>query len=140
MSKILMPVDGSDNANRVVGFLIKQLANTKEPIEIHLLNVQHSFPGTIKGVADQAKQRHRDKGAKALAGACKLLDDGKLEYTYHISVGEGGEVIAHFVKDLNIDQVVMGCTGSGAVVNVLMGSTATKVLDLVSVPVMLVRP
>ena len=49
-------------------------------------------------------------------------------------------MIAHFVKDLNIDQVVMGCTGSGAVVNVLMGSTATKVLGLVSVPVMLVRP
>lgn len=88
------------------------------------VNVQHSFLGTIKGVAEQAVQHHHDEGIKALAGACKLLDDAQLTYTYHISVGEVGDVVAHFVKELNIDQVVMGCTDSGAVANMLRGSTA----------------
>jgi nucleotide-binding universal stress UspA family protein len=139
MNKVLIPVDGSDNANRAVQYLIKLAGMSKEPWDVHLLNVQHPFPGTITGVAEQARQYHHDEGSKALTDARKLLDDAKLKYTYHISVGEVGEVVAHFVKDLNIDQVVMGCKGAGAVANMLMGSAATKVLHLVSVPVVLVK-
>jgi nucleotide-binding universal stress UspA family protein len=139
MLKTLIPIDGSANADRAVALVIKQAADSKEPIEIHLLNVQHPFPGTIKGVAEQARQYHHDEGAKALTNARKLLDDAKLKYTYHISVGDSAEIIAHFVKDLKIDQVFMGTKGAGAMANMLMGSVATKVLHLVEVPVVLVK-
>ena len=49
--KILMPVDGSETSARAVQFVVKQALNSKELPELHLLNVQHSLPGTIKGVA-----------------------------------------------------------------------------------------
>ena len=137
--KILLPVDGSETAARAVQFVMKQALNSKEAPELHLLNVQHALPGTIKGVADQAKQYHHDEGVKALSNARKLLDDAKIQYDYHIGVGEVGEVIAHFVKDLQCDQVVMGTRGMGSVANLLMGSTATKVLHAVNVPVLLVK-
>lgn len=139
MLKTLIPVDGSANSDRAVQFLMKQAGNSKEPFEIHLLNVQHPFPGTIKGVGDQAKQYHHDEGIKALASARKLLDDAKVNYTFHISVGEVGEVVAHFVRDLKCDQVVMGTRGMSSVANMVMGSSATKVLHLVDVPVLLVK-
>jgi nucleotide-binding universal stress UspA family protein len=118
---------------------MKQAANFREPFEIHLLNVQHPFPGTIKGVSDQAKKYHHEEGMKALEGARRLLDDAKMKYTYHISVGDAGEVIAHFVNELKIDQVVMGTRGMGSVANMVLGSVATKVLHLVKVPVLLVK-
>jgi len=139
MLKTLIPVDGSANSDRAVQYLIRLAANSKVPLEVHLLNVQHPFPGTIKGVADQARQYHHDEGMKAMASAIKLLDDAKIKHTYHIGVGEVGEIVAHFVKDLKCDQVVMGTRGMSSVANMLMGSAATKVLHLVEVPVILVK-
>lgn len=137
--KILLPVDGSETSARAVQFVMKQALNSKEPPELHLLNVQHPLPGTIKGVADQAKQYHHDEGVKALTQARKLLDDAKVKYTYHISVGEVGEVVAHFVNELKCDQVVMGTRGMSSVANMVLGSGANKVLHLVHVPVLLVK-
>jgi nucleotide-binding universal stress UspA family protein len=139
MLKVLTPVDGSDNSLRTVQFVLQKAALYKEPLEIHLLNVQRPFPGTIRGVHEQAEQYHHDEGIKALAGARKLLDATGLKYTYHISVGEAGEVIAHFCKDKEIQQVVMGTRGASSVANMLLGSVATKVLHLVEVPVTLVK-
>ena len=139
MLKVLVPVDGSDNSLRTIRFLAQKAALYKEPLEIHLLNVQHPFPGTVRGVHAASEKYYHDEGSKALAGARKLLDDSGLKYTYHISVGEAGEVIAHFCKDKQIQQVVMGTRGAGAVANMVLGSVATKVLHLVDVPVLLVK-
>lgn len=139
MLKVLIPVDGSENSLRTVKYVVDKAALYKDRVEIHLLNVQHPFPGTIRGVKEQAEKYHHDEGIKALAGVRKLLDKAGIKYSYHISVGEPPEVIAHFVKDQQIDQVVMGTRGAGAVANMMMGSVATKVLHLVDVPVLLVK-
>lgn len=139
MLRVLIPIDGSENSLRPVRFVIKKAPLYKEPLEIHLLNVQHPFPGTIQGVHEQAEGYHHDEGAKALAKARKALDAAGLKYVYHISVGEAGEVIAHFVKDKHIEQIVMGTRGAGSIANMLFGSVATKVLHLVDVPVLLVK-
>jgi nucleotide-binding universal stress UspA family protein len=139
MLKVLIPVDGSDNSLRVVRHVIDKAALYKDPVEIHLLNVQRPFPGTIRGVKEQAEQYHRDEGDKALAGVRKLLDDAGLKYTCHISVGDAAEVIASYCHDRKLDQIIMGTRGAGAVANMLMGSVASKVLHLVDVPVLLVK-
>ena len=139
MLNTLIPVDGSENSLRTVQFLIRQAALYKEPLAIHVLNVQRPFPGTIRGVHEQAEQHHRDEGIKALAGTRKLLDAAGLKYEYHIVVGEAGEMIGRFVRDKHIEQVVMGTRGAGAVANMLLGSVASKVLHLVDVPVLLVK-
>ncbi len=137
--KILLPVDGSETSARAVQFMVKQALNSREVPELHLLNVQHSLPGTIKGVAEQAKQYHHDEGIKALTNARKALDDARVQYAYHIGVGDVGEVVAHFVNELNCDQVVMGTRGMGSVANMVLGSGANKVLQMVNVPVLLVK-
>ena len=139
MLKVLVPVDGSKNSLRTVRFVMQKAALYKEPLEIHLLNVQRPFPGTVRGVRAEAEKYHHDEGIKALAGARKLLDAAGLKYLYHISVGDAGETIAHFVKDKQIQQVVMGTRGAGSVANMMLGSVATKVLHLVEVPVLLVK-
>ena len=139
MLRVLMPVDGSENSLRAVGFVIRKAPLYKEPLELHLLNVQHPFPGTITGVHELAERHHHDEGIKALAAARKALDAAGLKYVYHISVGDSGEVIAHVVRDKKIEQVVMGTRGLGSVANMLLGSVANKVLHLVDVPVLLVK-
>ena len=139
MLKVLVPVDGSENSDRIVRYVLKLAGDLKEPLDIHLLNVQHPLPGTIKGVAEQAKQFHNEEGLAALAGARKILDDANVKYTHHIGVGEVAPAVAHLVNDLKCDQVVMGTRGMNSIANMLMGSTATKVLHLVNVPVVLIK-
>lgn len=139
MLKVLIPVDGSSNSLHAVQFLIHKASLYREPLDIHLLNVQHPFPGTVHGVHHQSEEYHRDEGTRALASARALLDAAGVPYSFHIVVGEVGEVIAHFVRDQQIQQVVMGRRGVGAVANMLLGSVTTKVLHLVDVPVVLVK-
>lgn len=138
MLRILLPVDGSDNSLRAVRFLLKKATLFRDPLEIHLLNVQHPFPGTVRGVHDLAQQEHRNQGLAALAAARKLFDDAGVQYAHHISVGEVPEFIARYVEDKHIEQVVMGTRGLGTISGLLLGSVATKVLHLVHVPVLLV--
>lgn len=139
MKKILVPVDGSDNASRVVRHVLTLAGELREPLDIHLLNVQHPFPGTIKGVAEQARQYHQEQGEAALAGARKLLDDAKVKYSYHVSVGEAAPTVAKFAGELQCDLVIMGTRGMSSIANLVLGSVATKVLHLVDVPVMLIK-
>ena len=137
--RVLIPVDGSDNSLRTAGYVIRQAPYYREPLEIHLLNVQHPFPGTIRGVAEEAKRFHDEEGATALAGVRRSFDTAGLKYTHHVIVGDAAETIAHFVRSNHIDLVVMGYRGANAVANMLLGSVATKVLHLVEVPVLLVK-
>lgn len=140
MLKVLIPIDGSEIANHAVKLVIQKAPLYKEPLDIHLINVQRPFPGTIRGVRDEAKKFHRDEGVKALAGARALLDEAGVKYTFHIGVGDAAEVIARFVKEKQIDQVTMATRGAGAVANILMGSVSSRLLHLVDdVPVLLVK-
>lgn len=140
MLKVLVMADGSENSLRSIRFVIQKASLYKEAMELHLLNVQHPFPGTVRLLAgEEAKRFHHDEGIKALDAARKLLDAAGVKYTYHIGVGDIGETIAHYVTEKKIEQIVMGTRGAGAVANVLLGSVATKVLHLVDVPVLLVK-
>jgi nucleotide-binding universal stress UspA family protein len=139
MLKVLVPVDGSKNCLRAVQYLIDQAPLYKDPNDIHLLNVQHAFPGTVRGVREEAEKFHRDEGIKALADARKLLDGAGIKYEYHIIVGEAAEAIVQFVKQHKLDQMVMCTRGMGAVANMLLGSVASSVLQASEVPVVLVK-
>ena len=138
MLRILLPVDRSDNSLRAVRFLIKKANLFREPLNIHLLNVQHPFPGTIRGVHNEAQKEHHSEGLRALADARKLFDDAGIKYEYHVGIGDAPQVIAQFVSDHGIEQVVMGTRGLGTISGMLLGSLTTKVLHLVRVPVLLV--
>jgi nucleotide-binding universal stress UspA family protein len=139
MHRVLIPVDGSENSLRAVEFVIRELPLYKEPLELHLLNVQHPFPGTIRGVHHEAEQLHHDEGVKALAKARTALDAAGISYVYHIGIGDSAEVIAHFVREKKIEQLVMSTRGMGSVANMLLGSVVNKVLHLVDAPVLLVK-
>ncbi|MDH3318614.1 MAG: universal stress protein [Betaproteobacteria bacterium] len=139
MFRILVPVDGSENSSQAVRFLIKKAALYAQPLEIQLLNVQRPFPGTVRGVHEQAQQFHHDEGMQALAPARALLDEAALAYGYHIGLGEVGETIAEYAKEKQIDQIVMATHGRGAIIGLLMGSVTRSVLHLTTVPVLLVR-
>jgi nucleotide-binding universal stress UspA family protein len=62
-----------------------------------------------------------------------------MAYQRHIHVGQPAQVIAHQAQELQVDLVLMGSHGRGAVSGALLGSVATKVLHLCERPVLLVK-
>lgn len=143
MRKVLVPVDGSPSAQRAIDYMIEKRARYRDTaeFEVHLLNVQHAFPGDVSMFVDheEIKQYHHDEGIKCLQSARDALDRAGVPYLYHIGVGDPAEIIAHYAHEKQCDQIIMGTRGHGRVIGMLMGSVANKVLHLSDVPVLFVK-
>ncbi|MFM8443594.1 MAG: universal stress protein [Methylococcus sp.] len=141
MLKLLVPVDGSQNSTRLIGFLIQWLNRLAEPADIHLLNVQPSLHGDVGMFLshEQIRDYHHDEGIKALKSAREQLEAASVDYTFHIGVGDPAEMIVQFARDHQCDQIVMGTRGLGKFSILLLGSVASKVIQLAEIPVMLIK-
>jgi nucleotide-binding universal stress UspA family protein len=82
---------------------------------------------------------YRDEGMAALAPACKLLDKAGVPHEMHIGVGEIDETVAQYVKKLSAQQIAMGTRGLGPVAGMLLGSVTAKIVQAVSIPIVLVK-
>jgi len=142
MLKLLVATDGSEKANRVIDHVIKQAGMYKEPVEVHLLNVQLALVGVNVKLfisREDLNAYYHDEGVAALKSAREKLDAAGIKYAYHIGVGDPAEVIAQYAEDKQCDQIVMGTRGMGTVSNLVLGSVATKAIHLAKVPVLLVK-
>jgi len=139
---ILVPIDGSENALRALRHIVSIRDLYREPMELHLLNVQLPVAsGAVKMFISQQQLHdyYREEGVKALAAARALLDQAGIDYQHHIGVGEIAATIVSYAKEKRCQQIVMGSRGGGGFSGVLLGSTAIRVVQLADVPVMLVK-
>lgn len=139
MTKILVPVDGSEPALRAVKHAAGRAK--RDGADIHLLNVQPKVPMALRGSVGKGiiKRYHRDEGAKELARAEAFLKRRKIAFSRHIAVGDAAQTIAAYAGETRCDEIVMGARGMGAVLSLLLGSTTTKVLSLSKLPVTVIR-
>lgn len=140
--KILIPVDGSANAQRAVEYMINHIAMLKETPQLLLLNVQWNVAsGNVKLFINQEtiNDYYREQGMKALQEACAALDTAALTYQYHISIGTPADAIVQYAHEHGVDQIVMGRQGQGGLQSLLLGSVVNKVLQLANCPVTLIK-
>ena len=140
--KILIPVDGSDSANRAVEQVIASAQWLKEKPQIFLLNVQWKLAsGNVKMFINQETidDYYREQSTAALATARKKLDAKGLAYSFHVSVGIPAEAIVQYAHEQKVDQITMGAHGQGALSTFLLGSVVSKVLHLTNTPVLLIK-
>ena len=141
MLKVLVPVDGSKTAERAVKHVI-ELAKGHESMQVHLVNVQQEADAwEVRRLLkpDEIKRLQLDHGAEALRTASALLDRAGLGYKTHVLIGDPAEKIVQFAKRNGIGKIIIGTHGRGSMVGLLMGSVASKVLHLATVPVTLVK-
>jgi len=140
--KVLIPLDGSTNAERAVEYVITQMADLKQSPQLLLLNVQWKIAtANVKMFINQEtiNDYYREQGMAALQGARAVLDAAQLSYQYHISVGSPAESIAEYAREQGVDQIVMSRHGQGGLQQILLGSVVSKVLHLAECPVLLVK-
>ena len=140
--KLLIPVDGSDNALRALKLAIEEAMALQTRPEILLLNVQWNVAaGNVKLFIDQEtiNDYYREQGEIALKSAREAVAAAGLAYRYHISIGTPAEAIARYAAEENVDRIVMGRQGQGGLQSLLLGSVANRLLHLTDKPVLLVK-
>lgn len=141
MPNILVPVDGSPNSLRAVTHAIEALGSIPG-LELHVVNIQPPIvSGAVRSFVDKKviDEYYEAEGKKALEQALAVLADTQVAHTSRIEVGPVAETIAQYVADHQIEQVVMGTRGLGALSGFWLGSVTTKTLHLVNVPVTLIK-
>jgi nucleotide-binding universal stress UspA family protein len=142
--KILLAVDGSETAGRAAQKLVDSAGWFKEPLEVELVTVHLPLPhvGGFAGAVvshDMVEKYYSEEGGKALAPARKLLDAAGVRYVPHILIGEIAQSIVGHAEKTGCKMIYMGTRGMTAMGNLVVGSVATKVLHLCSLPVVLVH-
>ncbi len=142
--KILVPVDGSDWAERAIPHASRIARNNNAEL---ILLTAYQKPmaeyqdqmalANVTEISDQIRERARNY----MLGLRNELRAEGVNASYVIVEGKPpAETICDFVEEEGIDLVVMSTHGRTGLARFLFGSVAQKVLQTVRVPVMLVRP
>lgn len=142
MTKILLPVDGSEVSARVADVLPLRLQAYTGPVELHVLNVQHPVHQDVgQFVAHTDLQDfHRKEGLAALAGVRAALEVAGLPAQAHVLIHDHpADAIVQFAAEHGFDEIMMTTHGRGALTKLFLGSVTAEVIRLADVPVVIVK-
>jgi nucleotide-binding universal stress UspA family protein len=137
----VIAVDGSEPSLRAVDYAIADAASRQQSPHIYLVNVQPALSSNVTRFIDAktVEDFHRETGDETLAIALARLKAADLPHSAHVLVGEAAPSLVEFAQAKSCDMIIMGAHGFGSVLGMVMGSVATKVLHLSTLPVLLIK-
>ena len=143
-TKILLPIDGSEEATRATEAAVE--LSKQSGSEIHVAYVlpapaqligHHLYSGEMRESLLGAAEREAETFLKERAEQIGA-DGGKLAET-HLRSGEPDKEILRLAEELGAGLIVIGSRGLGAVSRTLMGSVSESVVRHAHCPVFVVR-
>jgi nucleotide-binding universal stress UspA family protein len=138
LKRILVPCDFSDTSAAAVRYGIALARNFGA--RLHFLHVgdraQSQFESEFPIGLENAVE---DAGRERLLRIVTPQEQMELNPEFAVRPGAPAAEIVHYAHDANIDLIVMGTHGRGAVAHMVMGSVAEKVVRTASCPVLTVR-
>lgn len=135
--KILVPLDGSTNANRG---LDRAIEIAKESgAEITGFYVFHlPFTAGIK-YTQKMKDDAQNKAVKAIGPAMKRAQKLGATFKYKTGGGHTGSEVVKFAEKGKYDMIVIGARGIGGTREAFLGSTSNYVMHKSKIPVLVVK-
>ena len=137
--KILVAIDGSKPSLKAVQQLIVHSDWYRERPKVELLAVHLPVPRVAHTNKAQLERYYREEGESMLAAAKKKLDGAGIPYQARVLVGPVAETVVKHAKEQRCDLIYIGTRGMSELGKALVGSTATKVLHISDIPVLLVK-
>lgn len=137
----LIAIDGSEPSLKSIDHIIADATTRAAIPRIYIVNVQPALPSDITRFIDRTTVEafQREAGDRALGTARQRLDQANLAYSAHVLVGEAAPTLVEFSKSKHCDMIIMGTHGFGTVLGLFMGSVTVKVVQLSTVPVLLIK-
>jgi nucleotide-binding universal stress UspA family protein len=133
-SRILVPVDFSDNSRQALRFALALARDFNS--EITLLHVVHRYP-PIPEMAPVDVESLQD--ARQALNKLHAEFSGLVRSKISLRIGNAASEIAQAARDLGSDLIVISTHGRTGLAHVLMGSTAEMVVRLAPCPVITLR-
>lgn len=137
--KILVAVDGSKPSLKAVQLLIDHSDWYRELPQIELLAVHLPVPKVSHTNKAQLERYYQEEGESMLAAARKKLDGAGIRCQTRVLIGPVAETVVRYAKEKRCDLIYIGTRGMSALGKALIGSTASKVLQISEIPVLLVK-
>jgi nucleotide-binding universal stress UspA family protein len=141
--KILLAVDGSKPSLDAVDLVIRTFGQLRTRPEVELITVHLPVPKLPRmGMAvgkSQLARYYEEEGEANLRAAKKRLDAAGVAYKASVMVGPIAESIVKRADSAGCDLICMGSRGMSALGKALVGSVATKVLNLAQLPLLIVK-
>jgi nucleotide-binding universal stress UspA family protein len=136
MKRVLIPVDGSQNAIAAVRHVVDEFAHDTA-MEIHLLNVQTPLSRHVGRFVSRrdASAYHREQTEQALAPARRILERRGVPHVAHSAIGDRARLIVDTARRLHCSHIVMGTARKNSFTRMLEDSVTNQVLEKTSVPV-----
>jgi nucleotide-binding universal stress UspA family protein len=141
--KILVAVDGSKASLGALRYVIDHVDLYRKRPAIELVTVHRAVP-RLRGMGaavgkSQLDRYYQEEGDKVLADGRKLLERSGIAYQAQVLVGEPAEMIVKHSDKTRCDIIAVGAKGRSAIGEMILGSTASKVLQLSDTPVLLLK-
>jgi nucleotide-binding universal stress UspA family protein len=137
--KVLVPYDGSKSAFRALEHVASRI-HRGEKLSVEILLVQPIIAPMDDAAAMKSMEAWQEDEREAILSKpafASLVRELRAKVTTQF--GDPAERIVKFVRRKYCREVVMGTRGMSRLKGFLLGSVATKVVQLVSVPVTLVK-
>lgn len=137
--RILVPTDGSENAERVIEEAI-DVAN-QYGASVHGLYVLNTGAIASPDVQfrEQYVERGEELGAEAVAEVAAAADEAGVSVTTSVVHGTPDDEILEYAADKDVDLIVVGTHGRSGLRHALLGSVAERVIRQSETPVLVVR-
>lgn len=139
--RLLLPIDGSRRGLAAVREAIALGAALRHPPHLVLLNVQPPVRGNIGRFISEPDLRkyHEDEGKRALRPTLKRVSASSMPHESHVVVGDVAESILDAATRYDCQAILLASRGHGTVSAALLGSIASRLLQQVKHPVILIR-
>jgi nucleotide-binding universal stress UspA family protein len=139
--KILLPLDDSPYAKAAVDFIASRTTLIGAEPQVLVLNVQPPLPARAARTlgAKVVRSYHVAESNRVLKPALAALKRAGLDATALAMIGKASETIAAIADRDEVDLIVMGSHGHGAIAGLIVGSCTSGVMARSRKPIVLLR-
>lgn len=139
-SKILVPVDGSDNSFRALDQAVSLVKSTGAQLTaIHVIESPPTVYVESQKLLDDLLADYRRESAKVLDRCKKVAQDAGVRIETVIAEGDAASTITGYAEKGGFDLIVIGSRGLGKFKGLVLGSVSSKVLHNTKASVLVVR-
>ncbi|HBP64394.1 MAG TPA: universal stress protein [Desulfosporosinus sp.] len=139
--RILVPTDASEYSRRALKTALELARSVKaEVVLLHVSYTPQAYWGYTISYGITVTQEQLDQnGELALEATLTGMDTEPVVITKRVESGHPVTIIVEQIKKENIDLVVMGSHGYGAIAGSVLGSVSQRVLQRASCPLLIIK-
>lgn len=139
-SKILVPVDGSDNSKRALVEAAKVAGRTGAQVTVvHVIDMPPTIYVESQKLLNQLLEKYREESARVLDEYEVIAKEHGIDPETAILEGDAAESIVEYADKHGFDMIIMGSRGLGKIKGAFLGSVSSKVLQHAKGSVLIVK-